>query len=211
MLPMPTKVTASIVFHSNSGHTRQAAQLLESAISSKEVHVNLVPVENVHAHWEVLHGSDTLIFGCPTLLGNVSARFKDFMEETGAFWYRQLWRNKWAAAFTVSSTVCGDKSNVLQSMALFAAQHGMHWINLGIVPRFINDQQTDGQNRLASYQGLMIQSDNSQKQVDPFHPGDILTLEMFGHRIAEVTLASAKSSTFPDAPLRPLVKNPWKF
>jgi NAD(P)H dehydrogenase (quinone) len=63
----------------------------------------------------------------------------------------------------------------------------MIWISQGLVPRFINDEQTDGQNRMGSYLGLMIQCDNGRKARPP-HPGDILTTELFAKRIPEVTL-----------------------
>jgi NAD(P)H dehydrogenase (quinone) len=182
------KAIISIFYHSNHGHTEQAAKLFAAFMQSDDIHVHVIHVSEVSDGWQLLHDSDTIVFGCPTLLGNVSAKFKEFMEETGAFWYKQLWKNKLAAAFTVSSTVCGDKSNTLQSIATFAAQHSMHWINLGILPRFLNDEQTDGQNRLSSYQGLMMQSNNSQKYVAPFHPGDLLTLELFAKRIMDVTM-----------------------
>jgi len=178
----------TIVYHSNYGHTEQAAQALATALWSSELEVHLVHVAKVHENWNLLHTADTLVFGCPTYFANVSAGFKTFMEATGNFWYKQTWKNKWAAGFTVSSTTGGDKLNTLQSLALFAAQHSMHWINLGVLPRYLNDQQTDGQNRLASYLGLMIQSDNSQQHVDAFHPGDQLTIELFAQRLKEVTL-----------------------
>ena len=182
------KATISIIYHSNHGHTEQAAKLFAHFMQSKDIHVHVIHVSEVSDVWQLLHDSDTIVFGCPTLFGNVSSKFKAFMEETGAFWYKQLWKNKLAAAFTVSSTVNGDKLNTLQSIAMFAAQHSMHWINLGILPRFLNGEQTDGQNRLSSYLGLMMQSDNSQEYVAPFNPGDLLTLELFARRIIEVTM-----------------------
>ena len=64
----------------------------------------------------------------------------------------------------------------------------MNWISLGVLPRYINDEQTDGQNRLASYIGLMAQCDNGQTVVNPLHPGDQLTAELFALRILGVTL-----------------------
>lgn len=182
------KAGISIIYHSNNGHTAQAAQLFAAFMQSNNTVIHLIHVNDVSDNWQSLHCSDTIVFGCPTLFGNVSAKFKEFMEVTGKFWYKQLWRNKLAAAFTVSSTVCGDKLNTLQSIAMFAAQHSMHWVNLGILPRFLNDEQTDGQNRLSSYLGLMIQSDNSQEYIAPFNPGDLLTLELFAKRIMEVTM-----------------------
>lgn len=180
----------SIIYHSINGHTEKAAELLGSFLQSPHVMLHLIRTEDVAGRWADLHASDTIIFGSPTYFGNVSAAFKAFMESTGSFWYRQTWKNKFAGAFTVSSTVCGDKANTLQSIAIFAAQHAMHWINLGVLPRFCNDQQTDGQNRLASYQGLMIQSDNSNARVEPFQSGDVLTIELFANRILDVTLGS---------------------
>ena len=182
------KANISIVYDSEHGHTDQAAKLLASFISSENMQVQIIHVKDACDHWKTLHESDTIVFGCPTLFGNISAGFKSFMEETGSFWYKQLWKNKFAAAFTVSSTICGDKLNTLQSIALFAAQHGMHWMNMGILPRFLNDQQTDGQNRLSSYLGLMMQADNSQNHISTFHSGDLLTLELFAKRIADVTI-----------------------
>ena len=181
------KAIISIVYHSYHGHTEQAAKILASFLESSCTVVHLIHVNKAEESWDLLHGSDMIVFGCPTCFGNVSAEFKRFMESTEAFWYKQLWKNKLAAAFTVSSLTCGGKLNTLQSLSLFAAQHSMHWVSLGILPRYINDVQTDGQNRLASYLGLMIQCDNSQERVDPFHTGDLLTIELFAQRLIEVT------------------------
>jgi multimeric flavodoxin WrbA len=144
---------------------------------------------------EVLHESDTIIFGCPTYFGNVSAEFKRFMEETGKFWYKQLWKDKLAAAFTLSSTTNGDKLNTLISLSLFAAQHSMLWISQGILPRFCNNEQTDGQNRMASYLGLMVQCTNGN-DVQPLHPGDLLTIELFAQRIVDITLKYKNLKTY---------------
>jgi len=182
------KANIAIVYHSNYGHTEQAARILAAALESPYLAVHLIHVSKASENWNLIHTADTIVFGCPTYFGNVSSGFKAFMETTGSFWYKQVWKNKWAAGFTVSSTTGGDKLNTLQSLALFAAQHSMHWISLGVLPRYLNDEQTDGQNRLAAYLGLMIQSDNSQQRVGAFHPGDQLTIELFAQRLKEVTL-----------------------
>lgn len=181
------KGNISIVYHSQQGHTKQVAQILAQSMSSELTGVNLVDVEDVATNMELLHESDTIIFGCPTYFGNVSADFKQFMERTGKFWYKQLWKDKLAAGFTLSSTTNGDKLNTLISLSLFAAQHSMLWISQGILPRFCNDEQTDGQNRLASYLGLMVQCANGS-DVQPLHPGDLLTIELFAQRIVDITL-----------------------
>jgi NAD(P)H dehydrogenase (quinone) len=184
---MMQNVTISIVYHSPNGHTRQLAEVLAEQMRTDQCTVHLLDTDEGLKSFELLHGSDTIVFGCPTHFGNVSAGFKQFFDATGSFWYRQLWKDKLATAFTISSTVCGDKLNTLQTLMLFACQHGMNWISLGILPRFINDEQTDGQNRLACYIGLMAQCDNSHTQPKPLHPGDQLTAELFAQRIVALT------------------------
>ena len=180
--------TISIVYHSTYGHTAQAAHLLAGFLQSEQATVHLFNSIEAKAAWEILHASDTIVFGCPTILGNVSAAFKTFMEETERFLYKQIWKNKLAAAFTVSPSAGGDKQQTLQALANFAAQHGMLWMSLGVLPHYCCHRQTDGQNRFSSYLGLMIQSDNSDEKVEPFHSGDVLTAELFSNRILDITL-----------------------
>jgi len=189
------KAIISIVYHSQQGHTKQAAGILAYSLETEFTKVNLLHVREAANNMEVLHESDTIIFGCPTYFGNVSAEFKRFMEETGKFWYKQLWKDKLAAAFTLSSTTNGDKLNTLISLSLFAAQHSMLWISQGILPRFCNNEQTDGQNRMASYLGLMVQCTNGN-DVQPLHPGDLLTIELFAQRIVDITLKYKNLKTY---------------
>ena len=181
------QVIISVVYHSGQGHTRQIAEILAENLQSEFSQVHLINVDGVKDKFDLLHQSDTIVFGCPTYFGNISAGFKQLMEMTGGFWYNQNWKDKLATAFTVSSTRSGDKLNTLISLSLFAAQHSMQWISQGIMPRFCNNEQTDGQNRIGSYLGLMIQADNAQELNDP-HPGDILSTELFAKRILDVTL-----------------------
>jgi len=182
------KARIAIVYHSGAGHAKAVAEHMALSMDEEHVRVVLASVEDDNIIDE-LHAADTIVFGCPTYFGNVSAGFKAFMEHTGQFWYRQPWRDKLAAGFTCSSTVNGDKLNTLMSLALFAAQHGMIWISQGILPRYMNDQQTDGQNRMGSFLGLMTQCDNSRVQVDPLNPGDSLTIELFARRILDLTIS----------------------
>lgn len=181
------KAIISIVYHSRQGHTKQVADLLGENLASDFTEGNVMSVSEAAENMTLLHESDTIIFGSPTSFGNVTAPFKAFMELTEKFWYKQLWKDKLATAFTLSSTCNGDKLNTLTSLALFAAQHSMIWISQGILPRFMNDEQTDGQNRMASYLGLMVQCGYGAK-VLPLHPGDQLTLELFAQRVVDITL-----------------------
>lgn len=180
--------TISIVYHSRHGHTAQAARLLADFLQSEYAIVHVTNCKEAKTAWQTLHASDAIVFGCPTILGNASAAFKAFMEETESFLYKQVWKNKLAAAFTVSPSAGGDKLPTLQAIAGFAAQHGMLWISLGVLPRYCCDLQTEGQNRFSSYLGLMLQSNTGEENGESFHPGDVLTAELFAQRILNVTL-----------------------
>jgi NAD(P)H dehydrogenase (quinone) len=181
------KTVISLIHDASGCHTSDAAQQIASHLQSPDTLVHIVSVDAVDENWDKLHHADIIVFGCTTSFGTVSSAFKKFMESTDSFWYKQSWKNKFAAGFTVSPFATGDKLNTLQSLSIFAAQHSMHWISPGILPRFINNEQTEGQNRFASYLGLMIQSCNTVEK-EPFHPGDLLTIELFAKRILDVTV-----------------------
>jgi len=53
------------------------------------------------------------------------------MDASAAPYFVKAWKDKLAAAFTVSGSPSGDKLNTLTSLAIFAAQHGMLWIGTG--------------------------------------------------------------------------------
>lgn len=174
-----------IIYHSGYGHTKIVAEHIQKGALREVEEVKLLSTLEAQDDFESLHEADTIVFGSPTYMGTVSADFKKFMEATGKFWYSQKWKDKFAAGFTNSSTLNGDKLNTLQQLALFAAQHSMLWISTGILPKFENDMQLEEPNGLGSYLGLMTLSDNSTKQVNP--PKGIQTAELFGQRIAQIT------------------------
>lgn len=174
-----------IIYHSGYGHTKIVAEHIQKGASRELEQVTLLSTLEALDDFELLHQADTLVLGSPTYMGTISADFKKFMEATGKFWYSQKWKDKFAAGFTNSSTVNGDKLNTLQQLALFASQHSMLWISTGILPKFENDKQLEEPNGLASYLGLMTLSDNSTKEVN--HPKGLETAELFGERIAQIT------------------------
>jgi NAD(P)H dehydrogenase (quinone) len=176
----------AIVYHSGFGHTKIVAESIAKGIRTE---IDNVALFNVDEDLDVnvdLQDADTIVFGSPTYFGNVSAAFKKFMESTGNIWFNQLWKNKLAAGFTNSATRSGDKLNTLTSLALFAAQHGMVWIPLGVMP--VHDQegnQMQEPNGLGSYMGLMTISSNSNQTFSP--PSDLKTAELFGQHIGQIT------------------------
>ena len=184
-----------IIYHSGFGHTKAVAERIGQGARTVLTDVHVLTTDEAMKRQGLLLEADTLVFGSPTYFGNVSAEFKRFMESTGSAWSRQLWKDKLAAGFTNSSSVNGDKLSTLITLSLFAAQHGMLWISLGLMPRY-DDQgiQLAEHNGMASYLGLMTLSDNSHSVFS--EPADLLSAGLFGKRIAEITLRLKSSETF---------------
>ena len=126
----------SIVYDSGFGHTAKLAEAVaEGAQRVPHADARLLAVADHPLPWDVLEASDAIIFGSPTYNGLVSARLKQVFEDSTKEAWRDLkWRDKIAAGFTNSGAQNGDKLNSLISMALFAAQHGMIWVGLDLMP-----------------------------------------------------------------------------
>lgn len=186
--------TAVIVYHSTYGHTEaQARAVLDGVRRVDGIAGLLLPVSEVEKHWDDLNSADAIILGCPTYMGSASADFKRFMEASSKLWAEQKWKDKLAAGFTNSGSQSGDKLNTLVQLALFAAQHGMLWVSLGMLPG--NNTSTGSladTNRLGSYLGAMAQSniDMGSDAVPP--PSDRETAALLGRRVAEVCLRYAR-------------------
>ena len=180
----------SIVYHSGYGHTAKVAQLVaEGAGRVEGAEVKLIPVAEGDIPWDTLEASDAIIFGSPTYNGLISAKFKQFMEDsTKTAWFEQKWANKIAAGFTNSGAQHGDKLNSLVSLALFAAQHGMIWVGLDLMP---GDSSSTGSvedlNRHGSWLGVMTQSNNDQGADQTPGASDLKTAAYLGERVAKVT------------------------
>ncbi|HEY4081497.1 MAG TPA: flavodoxin family protein [Burkholderiaceae bacterium] len=184
------KIRVAIVYHSGYGHTeRQALAVAQGARDVSNTEVVLVKVEDVSAHWAMLETADALIFGAPTYMGSASGAFKAFMDATSStvFGKGGLWKDKIAAGFTNSAARSGDKLITLQQMAVFAAQHGMHWVNLGLPPGHNSSKTSeDSLNRLGFFLGAAAQSnaDESAEVAPPL--ADLRTAEHLGRRVAGV-------------------------
>lgn len=172
----------SIVYHSGFGHTRVMAECIKAGAESiAGTQVRLVPVEEIEAHWPTLEASDALVFGSPTYMGNVSGPFKTFMDATSKVWLEQKWKDKVAGGFTISGSPSGDKLNTLQSLMIFALQHGMVWVGNAELP-----YNAEGINRLGSMTGVMAQAGQVAPEIEP-NEADRRTAERFGQRLAQAT------------------------
>lgn len=173
----------SIVYDSGHGHTAKQAQAVAAGVRQvPRAEARLFAVADGAIDWEALEKSEAIIFGSPTYNGLISARLKQFMEDsTRTAWLPQAWRNKIAAGFTNSGAMHGDKLNSLVSMALFAAQHGMIWVGLDLFPGRSNDDP----NRVGSWLGAMAQSNDESPELSPIE-SDLKTASHLGQRVAEL-------------------------
>lgn len=176
----------AVVFHSGFGHTAaQAEAVWRGAASVAGTEARLVPADEVDGHWTFLDEADAIIMGSPTYMGSVSAGLKHFMEATVDRFFEQRWRDKLAAGFSNSASQSGDKLSTLMDIALFAAQHGMLWVNLGLVAG--NDTSTASEedlNRLGGWLGAMAQSNADQEPGEAPPDSDLRTAEHLGRRVA---------------------------
>jgi multimeric flavodoxin WrbA len=184
-------VTVAIAYHSGSGHTgRQAEAVYRGAAGIPGTGVRLVNVAELSDDsWAALDLADAIVFGAPTYMGSASAEFKRFAEATAKVWADNLrWKDKIAAGFTNSQNIHGDKLNTLVDLAILAAQHGMHWVNLGLYPGWnTSTASAEDLNRLGSFLGAMAQSNGDEGPETAPPASDLQTAEALGRRVAEVT------------------------
>lgn len=180
----------SIVYDSGYGHTAKQAEAVAGGVRRIDgAEVRLIAVGDGPVSWEALEQSDAILFGSPTYNGLLSAKLKQFFEDsTKAAWSELKWRNKLAAGFTNSGAQSGDKLNTLVSMALFAAQHGMIWVGLDLMPGNSSSKGSrDDLNRLGSWLGAMAQSDMDASPENAPPESDLKTAAHLGQRVAELT------------------------
>jgi NAD(P)H dehydrogenase (quinone) len=176
----------AIAYFSGYGHTLELANAVrdgvESVADSECTMVNVaVPAE---VDWEALDAADAIIFGTPTYMGTASGAFHVFAEATSTRWMTQAWKDKLGAAFTNSGSMSGDKVHTLQYLSLLAAQHGMHWISLGLMPGWNTSTGSEhDDNRLGFYLGAGAQTWNDQGP-EAVHPSDLATARHLGARVA---------------------------
>lgn len=179
-------VSVAVVYHSGEGQTAvQALAVADGAASVQGTSVRLISVEEVDRYWAELGAADAIVFGAPTHMGSASAPFKGFMDASAGIWLRQGWKDKIAAGFTNIGNRSGEKLNTLMQLAVFAAQHGMLWVGLGLMPGHISSRGAEKDiNRLGSFLGAMSQSnmDGSTEVAPP--ASDRATAALLGRRVA---------------------------
>ena len=175
----------AIIHFSGTGNTTKLAEAVrDGALTVDGIDAQLHVIEGKHivegryandALLAELDSADAIIFGSPTYMGGPAAQFKAFADATAGRWFTQAWLGKLAAGFTVSASPSGDKLSTLQYFNIFAAQHGMNWINLGLLPQL----DPPGPNRLGAFLGAIAQASTEA-------PGevDLSTGRALGARVA---------------------------
>jgi NAD(P)H dehydrogenase (quinone) len=177
-----------VVYHSGYGHTAaQARAVCEGVLEVDGVQSRMVFSDEAAESPAVLDPATALIFGCPTYMGSASAQFKQFMDATAPIWRQQGWKDRLAAGFTSSGGFSGDKLNTLVQLMLFAMQHGMVWVGLGLPDGNARSDTTDANlNRLGAYAGAMAQAD-VDRGLDGMLDSDLATARNLGRRVGEAT------------------------
>lgn len=188
-VPAPPPVKVAVVYHSGYGHTVKVAEAVARGVASVErAWVDLIEAGEAPQRWQTLDEADAIIMGAPTYMGSLSAPFKAFMDATSHLQYAEKrWANKLAAGFTNGASRGGDKQNSLVQLMTFAAQHQMHWVNLGL--NYGNNRSVtheDILNRDAYTLGAAAQANMDQGGDVAPPASDIRTAEFLGRRVAEV-------------------------
>ena len=206
-MSVPVKIV--VVYHSGYGHTVKIAEAIaRGAAAIKGASVALVPADEAPGRWHVLDGADAIIMGAPTYMGSLSAPFKAFMDATSHLQYvEKRWANKIAAGFTNGASRGGDKQNSLVQLMTFAAQHQMHWVNLGL--NYGNNRSYTNEDILNrdSYTLGMAGQANMDQSGDVAPPSsDIRTAALLGQRVAEVTQELVAGRLALGRPVQPGVR-----
>jgi NAD(P)H dehydrogenase (quinone) len=177
--------SVAVIFHSGQGHTATLAHAVLKGVEAAGGNGALFDADSAILRLSELEQFDGLVFGSPTYMGSVSANFKLFMEESRLA--RGQWRDKVAAGFTNSASQSGDKLNTLVQLAIFAAQHGMLWVSLGLKAGNNSTQgSVDDLNRLGSFLGAMAQSNVDENAEFAPPQSDRDTAFNLGQRVAQI-------------------------
>jgi NAD(P)H dehydrogenase (quinone) len=184
-----TPITVAVLFHSGFGHTARQAEAVRRGIERVAGASALyLTSDEAQGRLDDLELADAIIFGAPTYMGGASGPFKTFMDSTSKTYATGAWKDKIAAGFTNSASRSGDKLATLTQFAILAAQHGMHWVSLGL-PTGNNSTHGSDQdlNRLGFWLGAAAQSNSDQGPAFAPPESDLLTAEHLGERVARVT------------------------
>ena len=75
----------AIAYHSGFGHTAVLAEAVAAGAREAGAAVSAIAVDRMtDEEWDILDAADGIVFGSATYMGNVSAGFQTFAEQTGS-------------------------------------------------------------------------------------------------------------------------------
>jgi NAD(P)H dehydrogenase (quinone) len=187
----------AIIHHSGYGHTKRMAEYVQNGVTKTGAKAHFLTIDAngdlPEEGWEMIGRADGVIFGSPTYMGGPSWQFKKFADASSKPWFAQAWKDKFAAGFTNSASMNGDKFSTISYFITLAMQHSMVWIGTGMMPANAKAATRGDINYLGSYSGALAQSP-SDASVDEMPAGDLETAEAFGSRVATF-IASHKAAS----------------
>lgn len=182
-------IAVAVTYFSGYGHTaRQARAVFDGvqSISGTQARQIVIGEEGMidAGAWDVLQEADAIIFGSPTYMGGVPWQFKRFADATSKVWASQGWRDKFAAGFTNSGSMNGDKHSTLGYLFTLSMQHAMIWVGSGLAPANRKASLRDEVNYLGAFAGAMAQSPADASPEEAPGAGDLTTARLFGERVA---------------------------
>ncbi|WP_444908091.1 flavodoxin family protein [Microbulbifer sp. SSSA008] len=186
-----------VVYHSVSGCSKVLAESVVEGVNTLEkcigVALEIQGESILHGRYEdqsllaQLDQCEAIVMGSPTFMGTVSAQFKAFMDAASERYGDRCWLDKLAAGFTVGSNFSGDQLGTIRTLQVFAAQMGMLWVPLDILP----SQDSLGRNRGGCQSGLVAVAEGAGE----IHELDRLTAVHLGRRIAGLALRTSDFRT----------------
>lgn len=184
----------AIVYFSGYGHTaKQAEAVQRGAASVAGATVTVLRIDqdgNLPDGWlDVLAEQDAIIYGSPTYMGGPAWQFKKFADASSKLWMKQGLKDKFAAGFTNSASVNGDKFSTIQYMFTLSQQHGQLWIGTGLLPSNKKDNGPADVNWTAGFAGALAISPSDASADEAPRSGDLKTAELLGQRVADLAIS----------------------
>jgi len=74
---------------------------------------------------DMLVEADAIIFGSPTRFGSMAAQMRNFLDQTGQFWFKHAFVNKVGSVFTSTATQHGGHETTITSFHANLLHYGM--------------------------------------------------------------------------------------
>jgi NAD(P)H dehydrogenase (quinone) len=106
--------SVAIAYHSRFGHTAVLADAVSEGAREAGADVSIIALEAMtDSDWDILDNADSIIVGSATYMGNVSAGFQAFAEQTGRRCVDGTWRDKVAVASVTRQLNVGRAASAL--------------------------------------------------------------------------------------------------